>query len=168
MHKKDFIKILLAGTGCFLAGAVFTAGAVFYILKTALIEEKECVLPYEQAVKSFPRRAAALGWSVRTVPCGLPVPVPGQRIMVFEICSREYANRILNNASSRKSASILPCKIAVYEKDGKVWISRLNGKAAAFLLGGEFKNTFLRHVLPEQEMMLFDLLNRKEENDSQK
>ena len=156
--KKSFLySFLIFGSGVILGGGIlFLAG--WFSAGYCLVREEECFLPYEKAVRLFPERASALGWSVRTVPCGLPVPLPGKRITVFEICSREYASAILSEESSRRSASILPCKIAIYEKGSRVWISRLNGNLTAFLLGGRYAEIFRRRILPEQEIMLFDLL----------
>lgn len=145
-----FCGMICGGGLLFLAGWFWGGGC--------LIREEKSPLPYEKAIQLFPERASALGWSVRTVPCGLPVPVPGQRITVFEICSREYASAILTEESSRKCAGILPCKIAIYEKGSRVWISRLNGSLTAFLLGGRYADIFIRNILPEQDLMLSDLL----------
>lgn len=148
---------MIAGAGIFSLG-------VWSFLQKQLIVQKECFMPYETAVREFPARAVSLRWSVRSVPCGLPSPVKGKRIAVFEICSREYAGRILAEEDSRKTAAVLPCKIAIYESQGKVWISSLNGNIISMLAGGICRDTFVRHILPEQKLMLFDLLCRERES----
>ena len=85
------IKLLWGGVGL-LWGAVLVFAAGIWFLRTDLIEERECPLPWERAVAEFPQFVTRIpGWTVRTVPCGLPAPVKGERIAVFEICSRKYA-----------------------------------------------------------------------------
>ncbi|MPN40598.1 hypothetical protein SDC9_188136 [bioreactor metagenome] len=98
------------------------------------------------------------GWTVRTVPCGLPAPEPGNRITVFEICSRKHAGRILSDPASRKTAAVLPCKMAIYERDGKVYLARLNGGLFMRLLGGLPAEVFTDEIVPEQQKMLQGLL----------
>lgn len=155
--KHGFKSLLFFAAGLILGGgSVFLA--VFFYGRAELIREEPCTLPYELAVKLLPERASALGWSVRSVPCGLPPAVPGKRISVFEICSRQYATAILSPEESRKTACILPCKVAIYERDSRVWISRLNGELVSRLLGGQFRWIFRRNILPEQSIMFSDLL----------
>ena len=101
------------------------------------------------------------GWTVRTVPCGLPAPEKGSRIAVFEICSRKYAGMILKDPGSRKTAAVLPCKVAIYERDGKTWIARLNAPVFMRLLGGTPAEIFSVGVTPEQTRMLQGLFETK-------
>ena len=148
------IKLLWGGLGL-LWGAVLVFAAGIWFLRTNLIEEREDPLPWETAVKRFPEAVMKNpGWTVRTVPCGLPVPVKGSRIAVFEICSRKYAGTILKDPDARKTAAMLPCKIAVYERGDKTYIARLNAGVFMRLLGGTAAEVFDRGIIPEQSVML--------------
>lgn len=154
-RRRDF---LFFGIGLLWGAALVLLGGVLF-LRSNLIRERECALSYEETVRLFPQKVASVeGWTVRTVPCGLPAPVPGSRITVFEICSRKYAGRILEDSPSRKTAAVLPCKMAVYERDGKVYLARLNGSLFMRLLGGVPAGVFAEGVLPEQKRMLDGLL----------
>ena len=148
-----------------LWGAVLVFAAGVFFLRGSLISETECPLSWEKAVEEFPNQVMKLpGWTVRTVPCGLPAPVKGERIAVFEICSRKYAGTILKDPDSRKTAAVLPCKIAIYERNGKTWIARLNAPVFMRLLGGTPAEVFTSRIVPEQTVMLNQLFapGRKE------
>lgn len=48
-------------------------------------------------------------------------------VKVFEICHPEHSYEILSRNDERIVSNMMPCRIAVYEKeDGSVWISRMN------------------------------------------
>ena len=60
---------------------------------------------------------------------------------VLEICQPELSHKILSRDKERIAISMMPCRIAVYEKaDGSVIISRMN----ASLLG-----KFMPGIIPE-------------------
>ena len=148
------MKLLWFGVGL-LWGAVLLFAAGVWFLRTNLIDERECALPWEKAAAEFPQHVMRIpGWTVRTVPCGLPAPVEGERIAVFEICSRQYAGEILRDESARKTAAVLPCKIAIYERGEKTYIARLNVPVFMRLLGGTPAEVFRTGILPEQKEML--------------
>ena len=156
------IKLVWGGLGL-LWGAVLVFAAGIWFLRTNLIEERECPLPWETAVKRFPEAVMKNpGWTVRTVPCGLPAPVMGSRIAVFEICSRKYAGAILKDPEARKTAAVLPCKIAIYERGDKTYIARLNGGVFMRLLGGTAAEVFSNGIRPEQSVMLNEMLTPEE------
>ena len=59
-------------------------------------------------------------------------------VKVFSICKPDIASRILKVDKDRHVAAMMPCRIAVYEKsDGKTYVSRINAKLFAGLLGGK-------------------------------
>ncbi len=154
-YRRD---ILFFGIGILWGVSLVLLGGVLF-LRSHLIPEKECALSYEETVRLFPQKVASVeGWTVRTVPCALPAPEPGNRITVFEICSRKHAGRILGDPASRKTAAVLPCKMAVYERDGKVYLARLNGGLFMRLLGGLPFEVFTEEIIPEQKRMLQGLL----------
>lgn len=48
-------------------------------------------------------------------------------VKVFEICHPDHSYEILSRNEERIVSNMMPCRIAVYEKDdGTVWISRMN------------------------------------------
>jgi len=156
--KRYRREIIFFGVGLLWGVSLVLLGGVLF-LRSNLIREKECALSYEETVRLFPQKVASVeGWTVRTVPCGQPVPEPGNRMTVFEICSRRHADRIFGDPASRKTAAVLPCKMAIYERDGKVYLARLNGGLFMRLLGGLPVEIFTDEIIPEQKRMLQGLL----------
>lgn len=156
--RKYRREIVFFGIGILWGLSLVLLGGVLY-LRSNLIREKECALSYEETVRLFPQKVASVeGWTIRTVPCGLPAPEPGNRITVFEICSRKHAGRILGDPASRKTAAVLPCKVAIYERDGKAYLARLNGGLFMRLLGGLPAEVFTEEIIPGQKRMLHGLL----------
>jgi uncharacterized protein (DUF302 family) len=50
-----------------------------------------------------------------------------RKVKVLEICHPELSYEILSRSEEKVVSSMMPCRIAVYEKDdGTVWISRMN------------------------------------------
>ena len=48
-------------------------------------------------------------------------------VKVFDICHPDLSYKILSQSEERIVSNLMPCRIAVYEKeDGTVWISRMN------------------------------------------
>ncbi|MBO4633132.1 MAG: DUF302 domain-containing protein [Lentisphaeria bacterium] len=153
-------KFLWGGIGLLWGAVLIFAGGIWFLRKS-LISETECPLPWEKAVEQFPLAVGKVpGWTVRTVPCGLPIPEKGSRIMVFELCSRKYAGEILMDAGARKTAAVLPCKIAIYERGEKTYIARLNAPVFMRLLGGTPAEVFADGILPEQNVMLRKLISK--------
>ncbi len=53
-------------------------------------------------------------------------------VKVFEICQPDHSYEILSRDGERIISNLMPCRIAVYEKeDGSVWISRMNAGVVA-------------------------------------
>jgi len=59
-------------------------------------------------------------------------------VKVLEMCKPSLSYRILSKDSEKIFASMMPCRISVYQKeDGVTYISRMNAKALAGTLQGE-------------------------------
>ena len=139
-EKRSFYLALVCGI--LLGGAfMFTAGIIF--LRNAILPEYECNYSFEEMVELFPRNIARdPAWICRKVQCGMPRMKEGERIVVYELCSSKYASELLKNPDSRKTASMIPCQIAIYEKEGKVYLARLNLPLLTRLIGGNTAEVF--------------------------
>ena len=60
-------------------------------------------------------------------------------VNVFSLCKPEFANAILSSDDKQLVSAIMPCRLAVYEKDGKTYISMLNADLLSGFLGSEVK-----------------------------
>lgn len=60
-----------------------------------------------------------------------------RRVKVLEICQPKIAQQILSRDAERIVSSLMPCRIAVYEKaDGQVYVSRMNSGLIGKLMKG--------------------------------
>lgn len=58
-------------------------------------------------------------------------------VKVFELCHTSHAGKILAKSDERVVSSLMPCRVAIYEKDdGKVYISRMNSGLMASTMKG--------------------------------
>jgi uncharacterized protein (DUF302 family) len=61
-------------------------------------------------------------------------------VKVFSICKPDIAVRVLGKDDDRHISSMMPCRVAIYEKaDGKTYIARMNAGLFSILLGGNAK-----------------------------
>ncbi len=107
---EKYPRIISFCLGLLWGVALTFTGGIFY-LRASLIREIPGRLSYEETVRQFPVNASAIpGWTIRSQKCGLPAG----KISVFELCSRAYAAPLLT--SDPQLGSIIPCRIAIYEK----------------------------------------------------
>jgi uncharacterized protein (DUF302 family) len=63
-----------------------------------------------------------------------------RKVKVFEICKPDYAAEILEGTDERIVSAMMPCRIAIYEKEnGKVFASFMNSSVMAGAMGGKVK-----------------------------
>jgi len=56
-------------------------------------------------------------------------------------------------------SAMIPCSLAVYEKDGKTYVARMNVGLLGTLLGGTSAKVFPVYVATDQERMVESALN---------
>lgn len=65
-----------------------------------------------------------------------------RQVKVVEICNPDHAFRILSKSEERIASNMMPCRIAVYEKeDGTVWLSRMNSGLVSKPMGKTIRQT---------------------------
>jgi len=61
-------------------------------------------------------------------------------VKVFSVCKPDLANQILGSNHELFVSSLMPCRLAVYQKeDGKTYISRMNAGLVSKLLGNKIR-----------------------------
>ena len=155
-EKSSFYPALFCS---FLLGAAFAFLAGILFLRNAVLPEYECRYSFEETVKLFPQQVAKdPSWICRKVQCGMPYMKNGERITVYELCNSKYSAKLLKDPESRKAGSMIPCKVAIYEKEGKVYLARLNLPLLTRLIGGNTAEVFYNDIIPEQKAMFSGLL----------
>jgi uncharacterized protein (DUF302 family) len=75
-------------------------------------------------------------------------------VKVIELCNPKLSGQLLENDDERLVASLMPCRIAVYEKsDGKTYISRMNAAWFAKQIGGLIDDVMSSAYYATEEMI---------------
>lgn len=96
---------------------------------------------FPQTVKAFKAEVKASGWGILTEHnmAGI-LSTKGytiQPILVIEACSGKYSAKLLENDDTRYIASMIPCRVAIYQTStGKVIINRMNSAMFAGMMDG--------------------------------
>lgn len=129
---------------------------------TAILSERESRFDFEQTVEQLQANAAKLGYVVPIVhdmqanmrKAGVEV-APAK---IIELCHGGRAKEILTNDNDRFNMTMLPCRVAVYQKeDGLTYISWTNYDQFSQLEHGVSLNVF-RQVASDYEEILAPIL----------
>ncbi|HHN48724.1 MAG TPA: DUF302 domain-containing protein [Bacteroidales bacterium] len=75
-------------------------------------------------------------------------------VKVFELCHPNHAEKILKRSEERIVSTMMPCRVAIYEKaDGKVYVSRMNSGLVARTMGG-IVNEVMQEAFADSEKMV--------------
>lgn len=114
-----------------IAGAAIALLIVFYASPSLMFREDSYDKDFDTTVAKLEEAVLAKGWKIPAVH-DLQATMKKfdkevRSVKVFEICHPEHSYKILNQSDERIVSNMMPCRIAVYEKeDGSVWISRMN------------------------------------------
>jgi len=125
------------------AGIALTILAIVVILPKQMFVVKESNLAFDQTIDAIEKSAAANQWGV-PFKYDLQATLKGkgfdvQPVNVISLCKPAFANEILNDNNERVVSALMPCRVAVYEKDGKTYVSMLNAALFAKFLNKKSK-----------------------------
>ena len=130
------ISIFIAGT---VAGIVVTLVAIVIVLPKHMFVENESRYGFEETVQAIQQSAAENNWSMpHQYDLQATLQKHGfdvQPVKVFSLCNPEHAYEILGSREERLVSALMPCRVAVYEKDGKTYISMLNSGLFSKFMG---------------------------------
>lgn len=128
-----------------LAGIIISFLAIVIVLPGKMFVVTESELGFEDTVNTLIKSAEARQWSI---PHQYNLQSTMQKngfdtepVMVMSMCNPVHVEKILNSHSSRLVSAIMPCRIAVYEDDGKTYAAILNAKLFYPFIKREAKNT---------------------------
>jgi len=61
-------------------------------------------------------------------------------VSVFSLCKPQHAYEVLKSNEERLVSALMPCRVAVYEKDGKTYVSMLNAALFSKFMGKKVKD----------------------------
>lgn len=114
-----------------ISGAAIALLIAFYASPSLMFREDAYAKDFDTTVEKIEEAVLAKGWKIPAVH-DLQATMKKfdkevRSVKVFEICHPEHSYKILNQSDERIVSNMMPCRIAVYEKeDGSVWISRMN------------------------------------------
>ena len=152
--KKKTIALLLSG---FLLGVVATGVAVWRLMPGMMIVEHQSRFSFDQTISKLVSAVKAKGWSVPKVrDMNKTMAKHGvtmkRRVKIVEMCKAPYAKDVLS--SDPQVATLMPCAVGVYERDGKVYLSGMNMGLMGKLFGGNIGRVMGGQVAGEERAML--------------
>ncbi len=132
---------ILIGVVSFAAGLILMGFIGYKAAPGLMLLEDTSLYDFDETVQRLTEATEQSGWKIPKVH-DLQATMAGfgkevQKVMVFELCHPEHAYRILSENNERIVSALMPCRVAVYEKqDGKVYVSRLNSGLMGKLMSG--------------------------------
>jgi uncharacterized protein (DUF302 family) len=143
MHKEKLrMKKTLIGTLVgFVVGVLLTAIVVWTMAPGMMMVESHSKLGFDDTVQAIQDNAAKQGWVVPNVMrLDKSIAKDGYNVRpvaVIELCRPDLAAKILANDDARVVSSLMPCRVAVYQKsNGDVVLSRMNTALMSKMFGG--------------------------------
>ena len=82
-------------------------------------------------------------------------------VLVFDACSGKYSSELLARDETRFVASMIPCRVAIYQTStGKVIISRMNSVAMSTMVGHPAAAEVIKKSGEEMELIIKATLKR--------
>jgi uncharacterized protein (DUF302 family) len=134
-------KYILAGIIGFIVGIIVTGVVMYNIAPGMMLLEDESQFGFDETALKLEESVEVHNWKIPHVhdlqksmkKFGIEVGP----VKVFELCHPEHAGKILEKGNERIVSSLMPCRVAIYEKpDGKTYISRMNSNLMAQPMGG--------------------------------
>ncbi len=155
-------KSVLTGVVAFIAGIIITVGLGFTMAPSMMLVEDESKYGFEESVDRFGAAVEEAGWKLPAVhDLQATMQKHGKdvkAVKVFELCHPDHAGKILEKDDERVVTSMMPCRVAIYEKsDGRVYVSRMNSSLMASTMG-KLINDVMSEAAAENEKMLATIL----------
>jgi uncharacterized protein (DUF302 family) len=144
------------------AGIVIGWLIIYLVSPSLLFRESRSFMDMDATVTKIEEQVSEKGWKVPAVhdlqatmkKFGKEV----RSVKVLEICHPDHSYQILSRNKERIVSSMMPCRIAVYEKDdGSVWISRMNSGVVARPLTKVVRKT-MSAAAKDMEMIISEVL----------
>lgn len=122
-----------------VTGIVLTVATILLILPNQMFVVNESKLGFDETVQAIEQSATENNWSV---PHQYNLQATMKKhgfdvrpVKVFSLCKPEHAYEILGSENERLVSALMPCRVAVYEKEGKTYVSMLNSGLFSKFMG---------------------------------
>ncbi len=146
-----------------IAGALLAFAVIFIISPSMMFKENKSKHDFETTIAQLEKSIEAEGWKIPHVndlqatmqKFGKDV----RQVQVYEICHPDHAYKILSQDDERIVSSLMPCRVAVYEKsNGNVYVSRLNAGLMSRPMNRIIRNT-MNDAAMETEIILKPIIH---------
>ncbi len=125
-------------------GIVVTVVAIMIILPKQMFVVKESKLDFAGTVMAIEESAAENKWGI-SHKYDLQATLKGKGfdvkpVNVMSLCKPDHAYQILSSNQERLASALMPCRIAVYENDGKTYVSMLNSALFSKFMSSKIKS----------------------------
>ena len=152
-------KNLLTGIISFIFGVLLTGIVIYQVAPGMMILENESKFSsFDETVAKFEESVKEHNWKIPTThdlqktmaKFGKDV----RAVKVIELCHPDHAGKILEKSDERIVSSLMPCRIAIYEKsDGKIYISRMNSGMMASTMDGVIPEVMKEAAAENEEIL---------------
>ena len=126
-----------------VTGIVFTIVLFVIVLSRKMFVIKESKFGFDQTIEEIEASVKENQWSMPHLydlqatmkKHGFDV----KPVKVFSLCKPEHSYKILNTNEDRFASALMPCRVAVFEKEGKTFISMLNAGLFSKFMGNNIK-----------------------------
>ena len=125
------MKVLYGGLAGLMVGVIATLITLYCVAPSILFIERESRLDYSETIAAIHESAKAEGWIIpKQYKLDVSLSKAGYEVLpvsVIELCKPDHAYKILRDDEYRLVSSMMPCRVAVYQKaDGSTVVSRMN------------------------------------------
>ena len=124
----------------FLVGIIVAFFVMYKMAPDLMLMEDESKYNFKESVAKFEESVKTHGWKIPAThdlkKTMKKFEYDVKSVKVFELCHPDHAMRILEADDERIVSAMMPCRVAIYEKqDGKTYVSRMNSGLMAKTMG---------------------------------
>lgn len=137
---KNKLNMFILGL---IVGIAVTILAIVVVLPRYMFVVKESKLGFKETIDSIEKSASEQKWGIpHQYDLQATLKSKGfevKPVNIISLCKPEHANEILSGNNERLASALMPCGIAVYEKEGKTFVSMLNSGLFSKFMGAKIK-----------------------------
>ena len=146
-----------------IVGLLFAFIIIYISVPSLMFKETRVAGDFDSTVEKIENAVQEHGWKIPHVH-DLQATMKNfgkdvRSVKVFELCNPEYAYEILSEDEERVVSNMMPCRLAVYEKqDGGVYISRMNSGRVAKPMSRVVRKT-MTEAARDMEVIISEVVN---------
>ncbi len=127
-----------------IVGVALTVILIVLVLPKQMFIVNESKYGFEETIEAIEKSATENKWGIPHK-YDLQATLKGKGfdvkpVSVFSLCKPDHAYKILGSNEERLVSALMPCRVAVYEKEGKTYISMLNSGLFSKFMGKKVKD----------------------------